>query len=99
VAVYVLSTVFKTEIAKRYADYAGFADKIGGEMFPEDGDSTYKLIRYEPLGVCAGISAWNATLVFVYWKIAPAVAAGNTVSTKSYSTLFMTEMMTDNGIH
>lgn len=30
------------------ADYAGFADKIGGEMFPEDGDGLYKLIRYEP---------------------------------------------------
>ena len=29
-------------------DYAGFADKIGGEMFPEDGDGLYKLIRYEP---------------------------------------------------
>jgi len=58
--------------------YAGFADKIGGEMFPEDGDGLYKLIRYEPLGVCAGISAWNGTQVFVYWKIAPALAAGNT---------------------
>lgn len=30
------------------ADYAGFADKIGGDMFPEDGDGLYKLIRYEP---------------------------------------------------
>jgi aldehyde dehydrogenase (NAD+) len=49
-------------------------------MFPEDGDGVYKLIRYEPLGVCAGIAAWNATIFFVYWKIAPAVAAGNTVS-------------------
>lgn len=71
-------------MTKGYADYAGFADKIGGEMFPEDGnDGTYKLIRYEPLGVCAGISAWNGTHVFVYWKIAPAVAAGNTVSPTS----------------
>jgi aldehyde dehydrogenase (NAD+) len=62
------------------SDYAGWADKIGGEMFPEDGDGMYKLIRYEPIGVCAGIAAWNGTQVFVYWKIAPAVAAGNTVS-------------------
>ncbi len=49
-------------------------------MFPEDGDGTYKLVRYEPLGVCAGISAWNGTHVFICWKCAPAVATGNTVS-------------------
>ena len=65
-----------------HPDYAGWADKIGGEMFPEDGDGTYKLIRYEPLGVCAGIAAWNAFLFLLYLKVAPAVAAGNTVSVK-----------------
>ncbi len=59
-------------------------------MFPEDGDGIYKIIRYEPLGVCAGIAAWNATLVFVYLKIAPAIAAGNTVSIKIYPALLMT---------
>ena len=69
-----------------WPDYAGWADKIGGEMFPEDGDGMYKLIRYEPIGVCAGIAAWNGTQVFVYWKIAPAVAAGNTVSVAVLST-------------
>ncbi|KAJ9501990.1 hypothetical protein H2202_002952, partial [Exophiala xenobiotica] len=63
--------------------YAGFADKIGGDMFPEDGDGTYKLVRYEPLGVCAGISAWNGTHVFICWKCAPAVATGNTIIFKS----------------
>lgn len=58
--------------------YAGWCDKIAGEMHPEDGDNTYKIIRYEPIGVCAGICAWNATLLYTGWKIAPAVAAGNT---------------------
>lgn len=58
--------------------YAGFCDKIYGEMFPEDGDGQYKLVRYELMGVCAGIAPWNATLVFFCHKIAPAVAAGNT---------------------
>ena len=52
-------------------------------MHPEDGDGIYKIIRYEPLGVCAGICAWNATILYTGWKIAPAVAAGNTFVFKS----------------
>ncbi|KAJ9640977.1 hypothetical protein H2201_002213 [Coniosporium apollinis] len=57
--------------------YAGYADKIAGESY-KDEDGFYKIVQYEPIGVCAGIAAWNATLVFVAWKIAPALAAGNT---------------------
>ena len=38
-------------------DYAGWADKIEGESFPAD-DGVYKLVRHEPLGVCAGIASW-----------------------------------------
>lgn len=63
--------------------YAGWCDKLPGEMQPEDGDGLYKLIRYEPMGVCAGIAAWNATLVFLCFKAMPAVAAGNTFIFKS----------------
>lgn len=59
-------------------DYAGWADKIEGESFAAD-DGTYKIVRQEPLGVCAGIAPWNAPMLYVAWKIAPAVAAGNTV--------------------
>lgn len=62
-----------------FLDYAGWADKIEGESFAAD-DGTYKIVRQEPLGVCAGIAPWNAPLLYVGWKIAPAVAAGNTVS-------------------
>ncbi|KAK5093969.1 hypothetical protein LTS08_008793 [Lithohypha guttulata] len=63
--------------------YAGLTDKLPGETYPENGEGLIKLINYEPLGVCAGISAWNGTQVFVGWKIAPAVAAGNTFVFKS----------------
>ncbi|OBT93135.1 hypothetical protein VE01_09208 [Pseudogymnoascus verrucosus] len=63
--------------------YAGYCDKIPGELVPEGDDKTYKLIRYDPLGVCAGIAAWNATLYMLCMKIAPAVAAGNTFIFKS----------------
>lgn len=41
--------------------YAGFAGKVAGQSFPEDGDGTYKIVKYEPLGVCSGICAWNGT--------------------------------------
>lgn len=63
--------------------YAGYCDKLDGEMLPEDGDGEYKLIRYESLGVCAGIAPWNFTLLFFCHKVAPAVAAGNTFIFKS----------------
>jgi aldehyde dehydrogenase (NAD+) len=60
-----------------YRYYAGWADKIAGKSFSEE-DGTYKIVRYEPIGVCAGIASWNATFLYVGWKIAPALAAGNT---------------------
>lgn len=63
--------------------YAGWCDKLPGELQPEDGDGRFKLIRYQPLGVCAGIAAWNATLAFFCMKIMPAIAAGNTYIFKS----------------
>lgn len=58
-------------------DYAGWADKIAGESFGED-NGFAKLVRYKPLGVCAGIASWNATFLYIGWKLAPALAAGNT---------------------
>ncbi|KAL5603473.1 hypothetical protein FOVSG1_006223 [Fusarium oxysporum f. sp. vasinfectum] len=58
--------------------YAGLTDKIHGETYTEDGDGMMKMTVYEPIGVCAGISAWNNTPLSTGWKIAPAVAAGNT---------------------
>ncbi|KAJ6103581.1 hypothetical protein N7486_003803 [Penicillium sp. IBT 16267x] len=63
--------------------YAGWCDKLPGELQPEDGDGRFKLVRYQPLGVCAGIAAWNATLIFFVMKIMPALAAGNTFIFKS----------------
>jgi len=63
--------------------YAGYAGKIAGESYPPDEDGTYKIVQYEPLGVCAGICAWNGTHVLAAWKMAPAMAAGNTFILKS----------------
>lgn len=47
--------------------YAGYAGKVSGESFPPDEDGTYKIVQYEPLGVCAGICAWNGTHVLAAW--------------------------------
>ncbi|KAF9888270.1 hypothetical protein FE257_008840 [Aspergillus nanangensis] len=63
--------------------YAGWCDKLSGEMQPDDGDGRFKLVRYQPLGVCAGIAAWNATLAFLCMKVMPAIATGNTYIFKS----------------
>lgn len=49
--------------------YAGLTDKIPGETFPENGDGFFKMVNYEPLGVCAGIAAWNGTQMFLAWKV------------------------------
>lgn len=67
-------------------DYAGWADKIEGESFSAD-DGAYKIVSHEPLGVCAGIAPWNAPILYVGWKIAPALAAGNTVRSNDKSLL------------
>lgn len=63
--------------------YAGYAGKVGGESYPPDEDGTYKIVQYEPLGVCAGICAWNGSHVLAAWKMAPAMAAGNVFILKS----------------
>ncbi|MEZ5408239.1 MAG: aldehyde dehydrogenase family protein [Acidimicrobiales bacterium] len=53
------------------------------------------VIRREPYGVCAGIVPWNFPLVMASWKVAPALAAGNTVVLKpaSYTSLSAVELV------
>lgn len=55
--------------------YAGLAAGIQGEHQDLGGDFFYT--RREPLGVCAGIGAWNYPLQIACWKSAPALACGN----------------------
>ncbi len=56
-------------------------DKIDGSVTNTDNDSLHMVIR-EPLGVVGCISPWNYPLLMATWKIAPALAAGNTVVLK-----------------
>jgi betaine-aldehyde dehydrogenase len=56
--------------------YAGLATAIEGEQIPLR-ESSFVYTRREPIGVCAGIGAWNYPIQIACWKSAPALAAGN----------------------
>jgi acyl-CoA reductase-like NAD-dependent aldehyde dehydrogenase len=58
--------------------YGGLADKIEGSVPPLDKGEIFHYVRYEPLGVVAAITPWNSPLLLTVWKLAPALAAGNT---------------------
>lgn len=56
-------------------------DKIYGEIAPT-GHDTLAMIHHQPVGVVGAITPWNYPLLMVSWKIAPALAAGNSVVLK-----------------
>ncbi|QSP93933.1 aldehyde dehydrogenase [Marinobacter salinisoli] len=77
-------------------------DKVYGEIAPT-GNDTLGLISHEPVGVVAAITPWNYPLMMATWKLAPALAAGNSVilkpSEKSpLSVLRLAELATEAGI-
>ena len=67
--------------AEVFIYYAGWATKICGETNPSD-PSLFNYTLREPLGVCGQIIPWNGPLSMVAWKVAPALACGNTVVLK-----------------
>ena len=69
-------------MAQWYHYYGGLADKIEGAVIPTDKADTFNYTRYEPLGVIAAIVPWNSPLFLATWKLAPALAAGNTIVIK-----------------
>ena len=69
-------------MAQWYHYYGGLADKIEGAVLPTDKPETFNYTRYEPLGVVVAIIPWNSPLLLMAWKLAPALAAGNTVVIK-----------------
>jgi len=64
--------------------YAGAIDKVGGQTIPTSACGINLTFR-EPLGVCALIAPWNFPLAIASWKVAPALAMGNTVVLKPAS--------------
>src|SRR5207245_7358761 len=59
--------------------FGGLADKIEGRVIPIDKPGMVNFTREEPLGVVAAITPWNSPLMLATWKLAPALAAGNTI--------------------
>jgi acyl-CoA reductase-like NAD-dependent aldehyde dehydrogenase len=70
--------------AECFQYYAGWADKIHGETVPVKGNYLTYTLR-EPVGVVAAIVPWNFPLLLTAWKVAPALACGNTVIIKPAS--------------
>ncbi|UOQ42879.1 betaine-aldehyde dehydrogenase [Halobacillus salinarum] len=91
------------DIAEVFRYYGGLADKDGGEIIPSPlPDSRSKVVR-EPVGVCGQITPWNYPLLQAAWKIAPALAAGNTIIVKPseitpLTTIKVTELMDEAGL-
>jgi betaine-aldehyde dehydrogenase len=82
--------------------YAGLAGKIEGS-YQDLGGGNFFYTRQEPLGVCAGIGAWNYPMQIAMWKSAPALAAGNSMVFKPseetpLSTAKLAEIYTEAGI-
>jgi aldehyde dehydrogenase (NAD+) len=64
-----------------YRYFAGWADKVQGKTIPIDGDY-FCYTRHEPVGVVGQIIPWNFPMLMQAWKLAPALATGNTVVMK-----------------
>ncbi len=68
-------------VAATFDYYAGAVDKFHGQTIPTKADGTLLTFR-EPLGVCGLIVPWNFPMLILSWKVAPALAMGNTVVVK-----------------
>lgn len=82
--------------------YAGLAASIHGQQ-QDLGHNQFFYTRREPLGVCAGIGAWNYPIQIAMWKSAPALAAGNAMVFKPseetpLTALKLAEIFTEAGV-
>lgn len=89
-------------ISEWYRYFGGLADKIEGTVIPTDKANMFNYTRYEPFGVVGLITPWNSPLLLVAYKLAPALAAGNTAVIKpseftSASTVAFMELLVEAG--
>lgn len=90
------------ESADVFDYYAGWVDKLYGETSPV-AEGFLNFTKREPVGVCALVVPWNFPLLLACWKIAPALAMGNTVVVKpapqtSLTMLRLAEILRDKKI-
>lgn len=62
--------------------YAGMCDKLEGSVIPVEDPNMHNYVNWEPFGVVAQVLPWNSPLGTLFWKLAPCLAAGNTVVIK-----------------
>lgn len=100
-----ISMALKAEPASAAATFRYYAeaiDKVPGEIAPTAG-SVLALVHREPIGVIGAIVPWNFPLMIGAWKVAPALAAGNSIVLKpaelaSLSWLRLAELCADAGL-
>ncbi|MCU1590340.1 MAG: Aldehyde Dehydrogenase, partial [Frankiales bacterium] len=73
--------------------FAGAARVLEGRAATEYMADHTSFIRREPIGVCAQVTPWNYPMMMAVWKLAPAIAAGNTVVLKPSDTTPVTTLM------
>ncbi len=66
------------DVVRAFRYTAGLADKNLGRIIDAGVDGSSSRVVYEPVGVCGLITPWNYPLLQTSWKVAPALAAGNT---------------------
>lgn len=81
--------------------FGGIAASLHGDYYDLEGSFAYT--RREPLGVCAGIGAWNYPVQIACWKAAPALACGNSMVFKPAeltprSALILAEVLKEAGV-
>ena len=107
-SVVVARAVDVTWAAEIFLYYAGWATKIEGRTIPVSvpwapGGRFHAFTLREPVGVCAQIIPWNFPLVMAAFKVAPALACGNTVILKPaeqtpLTALLLAEVIADAGV-
>ncbi len=73
--------------------FAGAARLLEGRSAGQYMNGFESYVRREPVGVCAQVTPWNYPLMMAVWKIAPALAAGNTVVLKPSDTTPVTSVL------
>jgi acyl-CoA reductase-like NAD-dependent aldehyde dehydrogenase len=89
-------------VAEVFRYYAGWPTKLHGDTNPTE-ERFFSYALREPVGVCAQIVPWNFPLLMASWKVAPALACGNTLVLKPsrqtpLSALRLAELATEAGV-
>lgn len=91
------------DVTEVFRYYANLAEADAGRIVDAGDPRVRSRVVYEPVGVCALIAPWNYPLLQISWKVAPALAAGNTMVIKPseitpLTTIRMVELLQEAGV-